>query len=133
MVRGLGSCSSVQAVNAHKHKLKQLWDDLWRRGGGGTIISPCRWERMHGRRFLHSSVGNTYMNEIGEANIATYMQYKRGWGPNLRESCWVRFNSCSLQQRLFWRSAAGQQEVFSYRSIFTWGSSTTGSFLHLIP
>lgn len=33
---------------------------------------------MHGPRFLHSPVGNTYMNEIGEGNIDTYMQHKRG-------------------------------------------------------
>lgn len=50
---------------------------------------------MHGPRFLHSPVGNTYMNEIGEGNIDTYMQHKRGWGPNLRENCWVRFTRCS--------------------------------------
>lgn len=71
----------------------------WRRDNLPVQVGEDAWAG-----FLHSSEGNTYMNEIGEANIDTYMQYKSGGAEpetKLFAAC-HQLLPCSLRQRQFW-------------------------------
>lgn len=108
-MNGLGSRSSSElAFIADKHETQTaavlLMDRGWQ-GARGTLIFLCRWKGMHAR---------------GEKEMERKRERKR------EIICWFSAAGClALLHRPFWKSVAGYQVVFSYRSTFRRESSTT--------